>query len=453
MAARVSAVVLALLALCSAAASMEVTFNPSSVKQLKELSSAIITVWANESFSNFSIYANSTNPVVAQVSTEPIEFLPTSENFSKFKTNFSVYGNFLGYSKVFLQAYPIGVNSSNGNPIDESAELPVSVIRVKRLADQIFIITVPILVSLIYINFGCALNWTVVKNTLKRPIGPAIGFVSQFVFMPLISFGLARYLFPNQPALQLGLFFTGCSPGGGASNIWTVALNGNLDLSITMTAISTFASFAMIPFWVFTLGHVIFEEANLGVPYNKIATIAVGLLVPLIIGTLIQFHLPRVSKFLVKILKPFAVFLIIFIVGFATITNLHLFSFMDWRVFVGGICVPWLGYIFGALLARILRQSGYDIIAISVETGVQNTGISIYLLKFALEAPESDIAQVCPVAVALMTPIPLAILSLIFRIWDCKSDKHLKGAEKLSDNEVETPPDNNSRNTDPSSIY
>jgi len=58
-----------------------------------------------------------------------------------------------------------------------------------------------------------------------------------------ISFGLARVLFPNQPALQLGLFFTGCSPGGGASNIWTVALNGNLDLSITMTAISTFASF------------------------------------------------------------------------------------------------------------------------------------------------------------------------------------------------------------------
>jgi solute carrier family 10 (sodium/bile acid cotransporter), member 3/5 len=167
-----------------------------------------------------------------------------------------------------------------------------------------------------------------------------------------ISFLLARVLFPNQPALQLGLFFTGCSPGGGASNIWTVALNGNLDLSITMTAISTFASFgkqnalldctehffnlifpiAMIPLWVLTLGHVIFEDANLGVPYNKIATIAIGLLVPLIIGTFIQFQFPRLSKFLVKILKPFAVFLIIFIVVFATLTNLHLFTFMNWRV-------------------------------------------------------------------------------------------------------------------------
>ncbi|XP_065349906.1 ileal sodium/bile acid cotransporter-like [Cloeon dipterum] len=449
-----SVAIFALLALAfvRSETTMKVTFDPSSVKQLRELSSTIVTVWANESFNDVSVYAKATAPDVVELSTDEILFLPSNENNSRFKANFSIYGTFLGTCNVFLVAVPKEANASAEAPIEKSLILPVSVIRTKRLVDKIFIITVPILVSLIYINFGCALNWTVVKNTLKRPIGPAIGFVSQFLFMPLISFGIGRLLFPDQPALQLGLFFTGCSPGGGASNIWTVALNGNLDLSITMTAISTFASFAMIPFWVFTLGHIIFEDANLGVPYNKIATIAAGLLVPLIIGTLIQFHLPRVSKFLVKILKPFAVLLIIFIIVFATITNLHLFRFMNWKVFVGGICVPWLGYVFGALVARILRQSGCDIIAISVETGVQNTGISIYLLKFALEAPESDIAQVCPVAVALMTPIPLAILSCIFRMRDCKRGNHLKGAEKLSSQDAETPPDTNSRNTD-QSVY
>jgi len=49
----------------------------------------------------------------------------------------------------------------------------------------------------------------------------------------------------RRPDLQLGLFITGCSPGGGASNIWTLTMGGNLDLSITMTTISTFASFGM----------------------------------------------------------------------------------------------------------------------------------------------------------------------------------------------------------------
>lgn len=50
-------------------------------------------------------------------------------------------------------------------------------------------------------------------------------------------------LFPKNVELRLGLFFTGCSPAGGASNIWTVILGGNLDLSITMSTTSTLAAF------------------------------------------------------------------------------------------------------------------------------------------------------------------------------------------------------------------
>ena len=66
----------------------------------------------------------------------------------------------------------------------------------------------------------CALDLNVVKDVLKRPIGPAIGFVCQFVLMPLISFGLG-FIFPaSESAMRLGLFVTGVSPGGGASNIW-----------------------------------------------------------------------------------------------------------------------------------------------------------------------------------------------------------------------------------------
>lgn len=50
-------------------------------------------------------------------------------------------------------------------------------------------------------------------------------------------------LFPENRPLRLGFFFAGVSPAGGASNIWTYALGGNLNLSVTMTAVSTLASF------------------------------------------------------------------------------------------------------------------------------------------------------------------------------------------------------------------
>merc|ERR1712011_82418 len=112
----------------------------------------------------------------------------------------------------------------------------------------------------------------VVKDTLKKPIGPMIGFICQYIFMPLIAFGLG-FIFPaaetfgqtlsSHAPMRLGLFVTGCSPGGGASNIWTVMFGGNLDLSVTMTAMSTFAAFFMLPLWLFTLGATIFDEADI----------------------------------------------------------------------------------------------------------------------------------------------------------------------------------------------
>ena len=125
------------------------------------------------------------------------------------------------------------------------------------------------------------------KEVIKRPIGPAIGFLCQFLIMPLLSFGLG-FIFPaSESAMRLGLFVTGVSPGGGASNIWTLMFNGNLNLSITMTAISTFSAFFMMPLWIFTLGEVIFNDTDIKIPYYKIVTYAFCLVVPLGIGLLI----------------------------------------------------------------------------------------------------------------------------------------------------------------------
>ena len=72
-----------------------------------------------------------------------------------------------------------------------------------------------------------------------------------------ISYAIGYSLFYTSPEYWLGLFLTGCSPGGGGSNIWTYALDGDLDLSVAMTFISTIIAFATFPFWVFLLGQTI----------------------------------------------------------------------------------------------------------------------------------------------------------------------------------------------------
>lgn len=243
--------------------------------------------------------------------------------------SFNVSGLFLGYSDVSVRLR----KPDQETTLQESAEkLSVIVIRNKRTIDHVFTGSVALLVSILYINFGAALDLTVVKAILLKPIGPAIGFFGQFLLMPLVAYGLGRALFPNAPELALGLFFTGISPGGGASNIWTVILGGNMHLSVAMTAISTFGMFAMMPAWLFTLGKTIFDRANLGVPYTRIASFAVGLIIPLGLGLLTQKYLPRVSRVLVRILKPFSTLLILFIIVFAIVTNLYLFQLFSWQV-------------------------------------------------------------------------------------------------------------------------
>lgn len=72
--------------------------------------------------------------------------------------------------------------------VKETSTVKVAVTRTVRVIDTLFTVSVASLVSILYINFGCAMDWGVCKETLKRPIGVFIGVVCQFLFMPLVRF-------------------------------------------------------------------------------------------------------------------------------------------------------------------------------------------------------------------------------------------------------------------------
>ncbi|XP_011877319.1 PREDICTED: ileal sodium/bile acid cotransporter [Vollenhovia emeryi] len=328
----------------------------------------------------------------------------------------NVTGVFLGRTKLTFIVEGIETNEKRYSRREEDAAL-IIVIREERTIDTVFTISVAILVSILYINFGCALDWDVCRATLRRPIGPAIGFLCQFLIMPLLSFLIGYLLFPDRPELQIGMFFTGISPSGGASNMWTLLLDGNLNLSIAMTTLCTIAAFGMMPFWVFTLGRYIFAQGEIAVPYSHIASFVIGLIIPLAIGFFIQKKLPRVSKILVRVMKPCSVVLIIFIIIFAITTNLYMFKLFSWKIIFAGMCLPWLGFTFGFIVAKVCKQPRADVRAIAIETGIQNTGVAIFLLRFTLKSPADDLTTVVPVSAAMMTPVPLTVLFIIKLIY------------------------------------
>ncbi|XP_023322070.1 ileal sodium/bile acid cotransporter [Eurytemora carolleeae] len=333
-----------------------------------------------------------------------------------FNISFNVTGTFLGFSKISAKVVTAKDKTVQEVGTPEDLRLTVTRSIAKKTASKIFGYSVAVLISFAYINMGCALDLDVMKSVLKRPIGPGIGFVTQFMFMPLCAFALT-YVFPSHmPEMRLGLFVTGCSPGGGASNIWTVMFGGNLDLSVTMTAVSTFSAFFMMPIWMFALGEVIIEDTDIVVPYSKILTYGIMLIVPLTIGIAIKRFLPRVSAFMVKIMKPMALFLIVFILVCGIWSQFFMIQLISWRIALVGFGLPWLGFGFGCLFSKLCRRERKDIIAIAVETGIQNTGMAIFMLWFTLDHPAGDLAAVVPVAVATLTPFPLLAALLYYKL-------------------------------------
>ena len=337
--------------------------------------------------------------------------VPTTSDWS---IDINVTGTFLGFSRV--SASIDKDQKETVASVREPLKLTVTRSKAKKTASKIFGYSVAVLISLVYINFGCALDLKVMKEVLRRPVGPAIGFVSQFVFMPLISF-LLGYVFPHSsPEMRLGLFVTGTSPGGGASNIWTVMFGGNLDLSVTMTAVSTFSAFFMMPLWVFLLGEVIIADTQIVIPYFKITTYAVMLVVPLLIGVGIRKCLPKLADFLVKIMQPVSFVLILFILVCGIWSQFFMIKLIDWKIAVVGFALPWMGFAFGCLFSKLCRRERKDIIAIAIETGIQNTGMSIFMLWFTLSHPAGDLAAVVPVAVATLTPFPLLFALVYYKL-------------------------------------
>lgn len=344
---------------------------------------------------------------------------------------FGVHGKFLGktWLKMFgnfseLKQSPKQydlVREGNIN-LSDWYELPVkyelTVSRVESALSHSFTGMVIIIVCLANVVMGCKTEPHVVKEVLKKPVGPLTGMFAQFVLMPLIALAVI-YIFTFDPANALGFFAMACSPGGSASNAYTYLLAGDVSLSVTMTLCSTILSLGIMPLWLFTVGTKILYRAEVQIPYTNILTSLVGLVIPVGIGMVIQWKKPTWAKYIAMTIRPIMVifFVLVFTVG--VYSNLYIFKLMQDKpvILLAGALVPYIGFLFGGLVAIITRQSWKQVRTISIETGIQNTGIAIVLLKVSLPAPDNDISIVAPIASAIFTPIPMLIAIIGYEMY------------------------------------
>lgn len=107
---------------------------------------------------------------------------------------------------------------------------------------------------------------------------------------------------------------------------------------------------------------------------------------------------------------------------------MFIFYIIDYKAIMACCFLPWFGFVGGALLSLLVVRDRKKTIAICIETGIQNTAVSIFFLRLTFPQPEADLALAHPILVSMAIPIPFLVLF----IWkSCCSKKKKKKEEKV----------------------
>jgi len=236
------------------------------------------------------------------------------------------------------------------------------------------------------IMFGVALELKVedFKRLLQTPRIAAVGILSQFVALPLLTFLLVWVIEP-QPSVALGMMMVAACPGGNISNFMTHMAKGNTALSVSLTAFGTVLAIFMTPLNLQLWGSLYPPTANLlrEVSLNAwdmLQTIILLAGIPLVLGMLAAHYKPSFASVVSRWLKPVSIIVFVAFVLIALSNNLD--NFMNHIGLVIGIVFlhNLLALSSGFFLARWSGLSFADQKTIAIETGIQNSGLGLFLI-------------------------------------------------------------------------
>lgn len=275
---------------------------------------------------------------------------------------------------------------------------------------------ISLLLGIIMFGMGLTLSLDDFSEIAKAPKSVIIGVIAQYTIMPLLAFGLAT-VFRLPPEVAVGVILVGCCPGGTASNVMTFLARGNTALSVTVTAVSTLLAPILTP--TLTL---VFASRWLPVSAGDMfMSIVQIVLIPIVLGIVIRFFFHKQVEKSVKVLPLVSVVGIVAVASAVVAVNTEEIATTGLLIFTVVILHNLLGLLIGFLLAKVVKLDYADQKAISIEVGMQNSGLgsTLALMHFA------------PVA---------AVPSALFSVWHNISGPLIATWWGKSNHDDETPP-------------
>jgi BASS family bile acid:Na+ symporter len=241
-------------------------------------------------------------------------------------------------------------------------------------------------IALAVIMYGVALElrWEDFLYIAKNPKGFFLGVIAQFLVLPFLTWALISILHPP-PSVALGMFLVAACPGGNVSNFLSNLAKGNTALSVSLTAFSSVAAIFITPLnfslWAGAYGPTanLLKEVSLDT-LDVFFTVVIILGIPLALGILTAKRLPLLAQKIAKVIKPLSLVIFSAFVVLAFINNFTLFLSYIGPIFLWVLAHNVLALAAGFGTAKLGRRSLADTKTITIETGIQNSGLGLVLI-------------------------------------------------------------------------
>ncbi len=256
----------------------------------------------------------------------------------------------------------------------------------------------PVTLAIITLGMGLSLTDRDFRNIFIQPKAVIIGLCCQMILLPVIAWLIARSI-NIDPVFKVGLMIIAACPGGATSNLITYLLRGNVALSISMTALNSMLTLITIPLVVhFSLLAFIHHEDSFQIKVGEtILKVFLITIAPAFAGTRIRKNYPDFS---IKLERPLRVVLpLLLMVVYAGVI------FIDQgtaeatrsdfaRIFPYTLLLNILAMVSGFLVARVFRLRVKNQFTISIEVGLQNSALAIFVAASLLKSNDMALVPV-----------------------------------------------------------
>ncbi|XP_066241526.1 sodium-dependent organic anion transporter [Saccopteryx leptura] len=316
-------------------------------------------------------------------------------------------------------------SGSSACPANSSEEeLPVG-LQVLGNLELVFTVVSAVMMGLLMFSLGCSVEIRKLWLHVRRPWGIAVGLLCQFGLMPLIAY-LLVVTFSLKPIHAIAVLIMGCCPGGTISNIFTFWVDGDMDLSISMTTCSTVAALGMMPLclYLYTLSWNL--EQNFIIPYQNIGISLVCLTIPVAFGVYVNYRWTKQSKIILKIGAIVGGVLLLVVTVAGVVLAKESWN-PDLTLLTISFIFPSIGHVTGFLLALLTHHSWQRCRTISLETGAQNIQLCITMLQLSFTAEQLVQMLSFPLAYGLFQLLDGVLIVAAYKMYKRRlKNKHRK---------------------------